>query len=175
LRYKIKEITAEGRLCDQALPAALLGDALAGLEADLEASSGSLRVELSKLGDRVLARGAVHALVTLPCALCLKPARVRIDAPLQMTYVREGDPLEAGDGDPLADEELGHHDGDVVDLAPTVRELVILSIPLSPRCPLGDRCRGLCQVCGEDLNLRDCGHAPRVEGGAFATLKNLKL
>ncbi len=158
MRYKIKDIPSEGLLVQLELPRALFADALEGMEADLAATTGNLRVELTKDRDEnVFARGDVKALVTLPCASCLGPALVKIDAPLKMTFVADLDD-EAGSEDPL----------DVV------REQIILGIPMSARCR--DNCAGLCTVCGQNKNERDCGHKPPgLEDPRFAALKNLKL
>jgi uncharacterized protein len=49
--------------------------------------------------------------------------------------------------------------GDHAHLEPVVRDAVILAMPLNPlHAP---DCKGLCPVCGGDLNEVDCGH--RVE------------
>ena len=47
MRYKIKDIPSEGLLVQLDLPRTLLADALEGLEADLEATTANLRVELT--------------------------------------------------------------------------------------------------------------------------------
>ncbi|MDR3575081.1 MAG: DUF177 domain-containing protein [Anaerolineaceae bacterium] len=44
-----------------------------------------------------------------------------------------------------------------IDLAPLAREYLLLEIPISPLCK--PDCKGLCAVCGEDLNVRICEHA----------------
>ena len=71
MRYKIKDIPSEGLLVQLDLPRPLFADALEGMDADLDASTGNIRVELSKdREDNVFARGDVKALVTVPvCAL----------------------------------------------------------------------------------------------------------
>jgi uncharacterized protein len=43
-----------------------------------------------------------------------------------------------------------------IDLEPLVREYLLIEIPISPLCKLD--CKGLCPVCGEDLNERVCEH-----------------
>jgi uncharacterized protein len=172
LRYKIKDIPSEGERVDLALPRELLADALDGLQADLEASSGSARLALEPTGDNVLVSGNLAALVTLPCGACLGPARVEVRVPMRMLFVPAGD--EAVDTEDSLDQlDVAHHDGETLDLAPTLREQLILGVPMSPRCKEG--CRGLCPVCGEDRNRRDCGHADAPAESPFAVLKNLKV
>jgi uncharacterized protein len=43
-----------------------------------------------------------------------------------------------------------------VDLAPLVREYLLLEVPISPQCK--PDCKGLCPVCGEDQNQTTCEH-----------------
>jgi uncharacterized protein len=172
--YKIKDIPSEGMLVQLDLPRTLLADALEGLDADLDASTGNLRVELTKDRDEnVYVRGDVKALVTVPCSSCLGPALVKVATPLNMTFVEEGAEVEASE-DPLDDVDVATHDGEHVDLAPIVREQIILSVPMSPHCR--ENCAGLCATCGQNKNERDCGHtAVSLEDPRFSALKNLKL
>jgi uncharacterized protein len=174
MRYKIKDIPSDGLLVQQDIPQALFADALEGMEPDLAQTTGNLRVELTKDRDEnVYARGDLKALVTIPCATCLGPALLKIDAPLRLTFVREGDEGPQSD-DPLDDVDVSAHDGETVDLGPIVRENVILGIPMSPKCREG--CLGLCATCGQNKNERDCGHKPEpLDDPRFAALKNLKL
>jgi uncharacterized protein len=50
--------------------------------------------------------------------------------------------------------------GDMLDLVPMVRELLLLDAPASPLC--GPDCAGLCPTCGIDRNIDscDCGAEP---------------
>ena len=172
MRYKIKDIPSEGLLVQTDLPRTLFADALEGTDADLDAATGNIRVELSKdREDNVFARGDVKALFHVPCALCLQPSLVKISAPLKMTFVA-GDAQESDD--PLDDLEVSAHDGIEVDLGAIIREQIILGVPMSPRCR--ENCAGLCATCGQNKNERDCGHKPPVlEDPRLAVLKNLKI
>ena len=174
MRYKIKDIPSEGLLADLELPRSLFADALEGTDADLDRATGHVRAELSKdRDDNVFVRGSFQAAVTVPCASCLGPARVQIDAPLRLTFVPEGG--EAAESDnPLEDAEVAGYDGETVDLAPILREQIILNLPISPHCR--EDCAGLCPTCGQNKNERDCGHKPpALEDPRFLALKNLKL
>ena len=46
---------------------------------------------------------------------------------------------------------------DVVDITEDVRQEIILAYPMVPLCR--PDCKGLCAVCGQNLNERLCGHA----------------
>ena len=58
-----------------------------------------------------------------------------------------------------------------IDLAPLLREYALLEIPISPLHK--PDCKGLCPECGQDLNIRDCGHRPERSDSPFAKLKDL--
>jgi len=58
-----------------------------------------------------------------------------------------------------------------IDLQPLIREYALLEIPTKPVCK--PTCKGLCAVCGEDLNKRDCGHKDIVDESPFSALKDL--
>jgi uncharacterized protein len=175
MRYKIKDIPDEGLLVQEELPRSLLADALEGLDADLDATTGNVRVQLTTdRDDNVFARGDLKALVTVPCASCLGPALVPIATPIKMTFVNEVDEDDDEAADPLDDDEVTTHDGDSVDLGSVIRDTLILSVPMSPHCR--DNCAGLCATCGQNKNERDCGHRPpTLEDPRLAVLKSLKL
>jgi uncharacterized protein len=48
-----------------------------------------------------------------------------------------------------------------VDLAPLVREYLLIEVPINPICR--PDCKGLCPICGEDLNEITCEHVARSE------------
>ncbi len=41
-----------------------------------------------------------------------------------------------------------------IDLSKDIRDMILLSLPMTPIC--SESCKGLCQVCGIDLNKEDC-------------------
>ena len=61
-----------------------------------------------------------------------------------------------------------------IELQEMLREQLILSIPMQPFCSEG--CRGLCQVCGQNLNVQTCGCEEVNTKSPFAGLHDaLKL
>jgi uncharacterized protein len=57
-----------------------------------------------------------------------------------------------------------------INLEPLMREYALLEFPISPVCK--PDCKGLCPVCGENLNQTDCVHRPEPES-PFSALKVL--
>ncbi|MFO7822221.1 MAG: DUF177 domain-containing protein [Lentisphaeria bacterium] len=65
-------------------------------------------------------------------------------------------------------------DTDLVNLTDDVREDILLSFPQTVHCREG--CLGLCPICGQNLNVRDCGCCPAQEhGSAWDALDKLEL
>ncbi len=175
MRYKIKDIPSDGLLDQQELSKALLADAFAGLDVDLDATTGHLQVALryDRDDENVFVVGGLKALITVPCGKCLGPAQIKVDVPLHMTFVANEGKIAVSD-DPLDDVDVATHDRVNVDLAPIVREQLILALPIAPRCR--ENCVGLCTVCGQNKNELNCGHSVAGLGDPrFAALEKLKL
>jgi uncharacterized protein len=75
--------------------------------------------------------------------------------------------------DPGSDDlDLFPYSGEEVDLAPLLREQIILAVPYAPLC--SDACRGLCVVCGIDRNTGTCTCDPTPIDPRWLALKILK-
>lgn len=63
---------------------------------------------------------------------------------------------------------------DEIDLTNDVREDILLSFPQSVHCKKD--CRGLCPLCGQNLNVRNCGCRPSTDiGSTWDILDQLEL
>ena len=71
----------------------------------------------------------------------------------------------------VSESELMLPESAQIDLAPLLREYAMLEVPISP---IHDPdCKGLCIECGQDLNIKDCGHDQNPDESPFSILKNL--
>lgn len=112
-----------------------------------ERLDGSVEVgvalHLESLSDGIVVTGSVSAPWHTICRRCLAPIDGMLEAEVhelfQLTLV---DP----DASPII--------GDVVDLAPVVREILLVELPSEPTCR--PDCAGLCPSCGTDLNTARC-------------------
>jgi uncharacterized protein len=59
----------------------------------------------------------------------------------------------------------------VIDLSPVLREYILLEIPISPLCR--PDCKGLCPICGNNLNEVTCYHDEEMGDPRLASLKAL--
>ena len=62
-------------------------------------------------------------------------------------------------------------DGDLIDLEPTLRDAVVLALPLTPLCDLD--CGGLCVDCGERLDDLPEDHSHTTADPRWAGLQGL--
>jgi len=91
--------------------------------------------------------GRLESSMSLDCVRCLDEAIVPLEIALDELYYY---PPQVA---PPGEHRVGE-DG-MIDLAPLVRELSLLALPIKVLCR--PDCLGLCQECGANLNLGDCG------------------
>ena len=135
-------------------------------------------VILTNAGQGILATGIVRAHVHAECDRCLGPAELDLAGEVDEYFLfEEPTEEELGEDEDIADFALVS-DENVIDLAPSLLAAIAMETPFVVLC--SDDCKGLCPVCGQNLNEADCGHAAqleeeRVENSPFAALRNLKL
>ncbi|NPA30541.1 MAG: DUF177 domain-containing protein [Chloroflexi bacterium] len=115
---------------------------------DLEARAVTGMAAVSRTPQGLLVHVHVEADTPQICARCLKPFQQHLVADFEELYAfNEKSVTESG---------LRYPYTGILDLAPLIREYLILDIPISPICH--PDCKGLCPVCGADRNVVDCGH-----------------
>ncbi|HET9552051.1 MAG TPA: DUF177 domain-containing protein [Anaeromyxobacteraceae bacterium] len=142
-------------------------------------------VRLEKVERRVLVKASASAELQAECGRCLTPVTADVPVEFELTLV-PADEYEERDG---AAEDTSHqpvagsfaaeeaeeetYQGKIVDLDPILREQVLLALPGYPVCR--EECKGLCSVCGANLNERECGCDRKVPDPRWAGLAKLKL
>ncbi len=131
-------------------------------------------VLVSRTPQGLLLQGDFSGDTELECSRCLKTYAQRLEWDMTEMYVFK---RENVDEDNLLLPFTAE-----VDIEEYVREDALLNIPINPVCK--DDCQGLCQVCGADLNLGDCGHEETLDDdeedddipfdSPFAALKDLR-
>jgi uncharacterized protein len=101
-----------------------------------------LDLRLEAVVEGVLVSGTVTAPVTGECARCLRPISAEVVVDLQELFAY---PDSATD-ETAEEGEVGRVEGGLIDLDPSLRDTVVLALPLAPLC--ADDCRGLCATCG---------------------------
>lgn len=107
---------------------------------DLNDLKGSIRVTRTAQG--LLVQAGLQATIPAECVRCLTDTR--------QTLITEFTDLYAFKPDAVTESGLLLPETGKIDLAPVVREEFLLAVPISPLCRTD--CKGLCPICGENLN-----------------------
>ncbi|MBI5099264.1 MAG: DUF177 domain-containing protein [Nitrospirae bacterium] len=112
-------------------------------------------IKVFRFKKRVLIEGTAKISVALKCGRCLKEALLPFDIAFKEEYIPAED-IRGEIEQELSDRDLdlGFYSNDELDIKEIVKEQVLLSVPMKPLCR--DDCRGLCLVCGKDLNEGAC-------------------
>jgi uncharacterized protein len=129
-----------------------------------EGAPVQLHLRLESVMEGVLVSGTVDVPVTGQCARCLEPVQDTLQLDVQELYAYEGSTTEATSGE----DEVRRIEGEQIDLAPLVRDTVVLTLPLSPTCT--PDCAGLCADCGERLDDLPADHSHEVVDPRWAGL-----
>ena len=117
--------------------------------------------------------GTVRTTLELPCSRCLEPFTSPVDASFDLRYQPHA--LNTGNDEREIEEDdlsTAFYENDEIDLGQLMREQFYLSVPMKPLCQ--DDCRGLCPVCGTNLNRGTCACKQDWEDPRLAVLRNLK-
>jgi uncharacterized protein len=129
-----------------------------------EGGDVQVRLRLEAVMEGVLVTGELDVPVVGSCARCLEPIEDTMHFDVQELFAYEGSTTEATSGE----DEVRRITGDSLDLAPLVRDAVVLTLPLSPTCT--PDCAGLCVDCGERLDDLPPDHSHEVIDPRFAGL-----
>ena len=108
--------------------------------------------EVEDCGKCFVVRGRLECQRTFTCDRCLTDATEKLSS----DFAEEFDPSAAVD--------------DLIDVTELLRDEMLLSRPTKNLCKAD--CKGLCPVCGANLNDGDCGCDRFVVNPKFAALKN---
>lgn len=185
LTPKIADITAEG----VSLSGDLTGEELGLTDTDVSIR-GTLAVglDLRAIDRTIYVTGVVEGTAVRQCVRCLKDFDDPLAFSLRVAYEREvkassavakrDDPRKKKSAAPPEGEEEERSDdlyffaGDHLELAPMLREQLILASPMHPLC--SEQCRGLCARCGKDLNEGPCRCGEAPTGSPFQVLRSIK-
>jgi len=120
-----------------------------------------LQVRLDAMNDGVAVTGTITFGWHGTCRRCATDTSGEIVAEVDERYEEHG-----------TDPDAFEFDGIQLDLEPMVREVVLLEAPATPLCT--PDCRGLCPVCGTDLNTGSCTCDAPATDSPWSALDQLK-
>ncbi len=126
--------------------------------------------ELRNESGTIHATGEVETRLSLTCGRCLSDFHRRVRTTVSVEFVTDSSDHE----EPFEEKiYLLEFDGKKVNLAEPVRQDLVLHVPMQPLCR--EDCRGLCSVCGADLNEEDCGHDQKSIDPRLEALQDIEL
>lgn len=165
MKLNVDEIPEEGLLQEADLPIVINKNAKPDI--------AHVLLKIFRFEKRVLVEGSVKLEAELKCGRCLKETLLPLDLAFREEY------LPAEDSGKEIDRELTNRELDIgfytkneLDINEIVKEQVLLSVPMKPLCM--NECRGLCSVCGKDLNDGACNCRKEEIDPRLAPLAQLK-
>lgn len=131
-----------------------------------------LAFDVRKDQERFHLIGRVEGTLDLPCSRCLEPFALSVDTPFDLRY--EPRPTDVKEGEREVREQdfsTAYYDDQQIDLGQLLSEQFHLAVPMKPLCT--ESCRGLCPLCGANLNRESCGCVLEREDPRLAVLKGL--
>ncbi|MBR6089450.1 MAG: DUF177 domain-containing protein [Anaerolineaceae bacterium] len=116
---------------------------------DMHAEEIHCSVRVSKVQQGILAEANCSAQIGLECTRCLEPFTGTLNTHFEelfyFHYLRENQ-----------DAELFLPESGYMDLGDLIREYLVMEVPYAPVCK--ESCKGLCPICGKNLNLEPHEH-----------------
>lgn len=103
--------------------------------------------QATRTSEGIYVSGTLQSAIQVECVRCLETTTVPLEIQLDDLFYYP--PYTAPEGESTIGEN------GFIDLAPLVREMSLLDVPMHPLCQ--PDCQGLCIECGQNLNEADCG------------------
>src|SRR5208282_2723022 len=118
-------------------------------------------------------KGKLDTSLEVLCARCLDPVVHEVERSFDLLYRPLG--TDSGHAELSvtdAEAEIGYYEGEGLLLEDTLREQVLLALPLRTICR--EDCKGLCPHCGKNLNEIQCSCVDEVEDPRWSALKEIR-
>jgi len=132
--------------------------------------TAAANVGMYSMGENYFAHGSIEGRLALTCDICLGAFEYPVRSEFEL-YVQS----DTGETIPESEDVDIIHVGkqDVyVDLSEFLHDMLLLEIPIQKRCR--PDCKGLCSVCGGNLNEQECRHERDQIDPRWAALKDIR-
>jgi len=160
MEFKVSELEREPIEFDLELPPGAIDFGEEAEPAGPLATSGRAEVIHEHRGPREIVadirlKGRFSGKVKVPCARCVEPVEVSLEAEFDLIFRPVEADSEMGERSITAPEtEIGYYQKDSLALEDVLREQVLLSLPVRTLCK--PDCKGLCPRCGANRNSQPC-------------------
>lgn len=122
----------------------------------------SLSGTISNTDNKLLLKGNIRTQLQLYCSRCSKPIIKDINLSIEELFAEENNTF---------DDEIWVFNGDIINLNPIIISNIALNIPMKILCK--EDCKGLCPICGHDLNQSKCNCDTTYKDSRFDKLNLL--
>jgi uncharacterized protein len=130
-------------------------------------SDVELDLTLTSVSEGVYVSGRIRGSLAGECGRCLDEITDSFDVDIAELFAYEDSTTE----ETTDEDEVGRMQGDLLDLEPTLRDAVVLTLPANPVCR--PDCPGLCPECGGHLADLPADHSHEAADPRWAALRNL--
>ena len=126
-----------------------------------------------KVVQDIRVKGKLDTSLEVACARCLDPVVHQVERSFDLLYRPLGtdsghEELSVTD----AEAEIGYYENGGLLLEDTLREQVLLALPLKTICR--EDCKGLCPHCGKNMNEYQCSCVDDLEDPRWSALKEIR-
>ncbi len=128
--------------------------------------------DVDRLREEYRLVGRLATRLRMPCCRCVELCETPVETAFDLRYLPQD--RNTGDGESeIGDDDLStaFYRDEQIDLGQLMREQFYLALPMKPLCRA--ECRGLCSVCGRNLNVSQCGCSAEWQDSRLDTLKGL--
>jgi len=133
----------------------------------------ALAFEIFKDNEQFRLAGSVRTRLELPCSRCVEPFTMPVEQAFDLRYQPRA--RNTGEGEREIEEDdltTAFYEHEEIDLGQLMREQFYLALPMKPLCR--EECKGLCPICGTNLNRGTCDCKREWEDPRFGALKAIK-
>ena len=126
-----------------------------------------------KVVQDIRVKGKLDTSLEVACARCLDPVVHPVERSFDLLYRPLG--IDSGHAELSvtdAEAEIGYYENGGLLLEDTLREQVLLALPLKTLCR--EDCKGLCPHCGKNMNEIECGCVDELEDPRWSALKEIR-
>lgn len=117
--------------------------------------------------NRAKVSGKAEIVLDMQCDRCLKP----VSSLVSLDFEREVSPLTDEKGQISEEDDLGLMEGYSLNTEALIYNEILMNQPEKVLCK--DDCKGICKVCGHDLNDGECGCDTFVPDPRMAVLQDI--
>jgi uncharacterized protein len=130
-----------------------------------------IKLTADRKGNDIFLKGTATVGVGLECARCLEEYSLVLETPIRVWCIigASGEETDVGERDNVIEVPASRK---YADLAGHVRSELLVMVPFKPLC--STECKGLCPMCGVNLNVDTCSCSDDTHDGRWDALNKMK-